>query len=816
MLTKKTMCVLTSIAMAIAGTFADTVVPALVDLNDIPGDTKILTNAVEYINSVAGGGGGGADMGAVTGVVNDAIAEFSRTNAVLSGGPYASLDDLNYGMIEPGEWEFSGSGYDQTKTYTIDEYEFEGVWAYDLYDNDSGLFIASTVNNERINTLFFQSVDITATRASLPDHLLNRSINLVSISSTQTLYFPSIVTNKSRDFIVSMYVSGGSQSVTFAGNNGETITWAKDAPPATFDAGTNIIRFTEVSQSCFLYQKLPAEGGGGSGGDVSYITDGTNTIDAAGNVYYIGQTNSVWIWRGDTDYGQPIWKKADEYDDWFWWSEGLMSEPMSQTPNGQNATNLVFLLDDNVFASCYRVFLHAKIYVGKLALTNDIPPAVTVVAPSTNAASGTAADAKATGTALWTGFTEWEISGIPEVVKSEYDIIYLSWSDIDEGWNLNFNKGMDSWATSTDGSIDDTSLVFTDVWDDKSGITFTATATRHLITPTKTSQLVNDGTNGSPFFASSGGVVRGAVTIYGGFAQGCADNSASGFCSHAEGTNTVASERFAHSEGFRTIASGVAAKASGLYSKASGRSSIAIGANSNASNNFSFVWNGFDNGPTGLFYGSHGNSTFNINPQNGLSGVWIGETNLQNHIRAAMSSKADISDLSYSMVEPGEWEFSYLPSGVTGTNMTYYNGEWTLYLTYGDETDSLSTSGSEDDLVVVFSYITATRPSLPGHLFNRANNMVKSSDTLQITLPPPIPNKSRDFRVRLVIDFPITSPITFVGATTNGVQESISFETENGTFPTLNTISTNILHFAETAPSIFYISNKSVSPAPAP
>ena len=373
--------------------------------------------------------------------------------------------------------------------------------------------------------------------------------------------------------------------------------------------------------------------------------------------------------------------------------------------------------------------------------------------------------------------------------------------------------------------------------------------------PTKTSQLTNDGSNGVPFFVSSGGTINGNVTMFGTFAQGCAGVNASGLCAHAEGTNTTASGMFSHAEGSSTTASGnyshaegnlskatgayshaqgyntkaigSASSAFGITSHAYGRASFAAGANANATNDLSFVWSSKDSGSSSSFYTSHGAGTFNINPTNGLAGVWIGETNLQNHIRREMSS-----DLPYAIVTPGEWSFSGI-----GENETIYSGPtftnsgeeyfWQLVVIEDSSqkvfvSDSWYDESHENDLSVTFQYesryITATRASLPGHLLNRANNQVKSSDTLQMTLPPPIPNKSRDFRVRLVITAPITSPdkITFVGATTNGVQESISFETENGTFPTLNTISTNILHFTETAPSIFYISNKAVAPAPAP
>ena len=57
-------------------------------------------------------------------------------------------------------------------------------------------------------------------------------------------------------------------------------------------------------------------------------------------------------------------------------------------------------------------------------LTNAVLPAVAVVAPSTNAPLGAAADARATGVALYTGYTEWvcdEVSDGWKFVKCDFN-----------------------------------------------------------------------------------------------------------------------------------------------------------------------------------------------------------------------------------------------------------------------------------------------------------------------------------------------------------------------------------------------------------
>ena len=133
---------------------------------------------------------------------------------------------------------------------------------------------------------------------------------------------------------------------------------------------------------------------------------------------------------------------------------------------------------------CYlfRESIYVANNIGKLALTNDIPPAVAVVVPSTNAIAGTAADAKATGTALYTGYTEWSCD--PASVNGTNVII--RWDDMEHKWYPSNEYGMGSARDGTEASV---SLSWTPMywW---GGVPLVAT--RHLITPTKTSQLVND------------------------------------------------------------------------------------------------------------------------------------------------------------------------------------------------------------------------------------------------------------------------------------------------------------------------------------
>lgn len=105
------------------------------------------------------------------------------------------------------------------------------------------------------------------------------------------------------------------------------------------------------------------------------------------------------------------------------------------------------------------------------------------------------------------------------------------------------------------------------------------------------------------------------------------NSTASGHYSTADGSGCTASGTGSMAFGQLTTASAGFATAFGRSTVASGAYSLAIGAQAIASDFCSFVWNGYGEEPSG--YSSHGEGTFNINPVNGSSGFYIGETNLQ-------------------------------------------------------------------------------------------------------------------------------------------------------------------------------------------
>ena len=166
--------------------------------------------------------------------------------------------------------------------------------------------------------------------------------------------------------------------------------------------------------------------------------------------------------------------------------------------------------------------------------------------------------------------------------------------------------------------------------------------------------------NGKGVYA--GGVVVGALGD-GAHAEGIG-SQAYEKGAHAEGYNTKAYGYEAHAEGGFTRADGEASHAEGFHSSAGGDAAHAAGVRSTATDHASFVWQGTAVDGTRYstipLYGSHGVGTFNINPVGGLSGFWIGNMNMSQHILAGVSSvvtKGYVEGLGISSAEEDPvWE----------------------------------------------------------------------------------------------------------------------------------------------------------------
>ena len=226
------------------------------------------------------------------------------------------------------------------------------------------------------------------------------------------------------------------------------------------------------------------------------ITDGTNVIDAAGNVFLLTNvTESTWTFSGGNsgtgaDYSiQGPLESGGQFFYYLYESDAVLDlSPYYQTP-----TNTVIFIETQVTATLHVVSSFVTNFVGRIALTNDLSSAITVVPPSTNAASRQAADAKATGIALYTGYTDWEYGGTAYIPTNTY--LFVVSPDPGGSEYLEYKvyeNGVLFALYDTQIDPDPTDVTFYT----ESGI---LTCSRHLVTPTKTSQLTNDGTNGIPF-----------------------------------------------------------------------------------------------------------------------------------------------------------------------------------------------------------------------------------------------------------------------------------------------------------------------------
>ena len=203
--------------------------------------------------------------------------------SLLNAGPstiVAEPSDLPYALVEPGEWEFSGSDVQSGHTYTIDTVKQGSVYLYIL--KDDGTQISEVSGSEDFETeVDFgangdPSVDIVATVVgdSLPGHLLDRAVNLVSASSTTSLVLPPKMDGKVRDFMVRLNVTDSSQQVSFSARSIEpTVTWLGGQPPSSFDVGVHLISISESADGEFVFIDGMSE-------DFETVTNKVTSIDA--------------------------------------------------------------------------------------------------------------------------------------------------------------------------------------------------------------------------------------------------------------------------------------------------------------------------------------------------------------------------------------------------------------------------------------------------------------------------------------------------------------------------------------------------------
>lgn len=203
--------------------------------------------------------------GATAGNLAALDAQGNLADSGAKASDFAAKADLPYRLVEPGKWEFSGSDVQSGHTYTVDTVKQGLDYQYILKDN--GTVISEVTGSENFETeVDFgangdPSVDIVATVVgdSLPGHLLDRAVNAVSVTGATTLTLPALVNaGKSRDLLVRLTVSADA-AVTFSAPTGETVTWDDaGSPTATYEAGTHLLRFTEVAQGVFHAEDMLA------------------------------------------------------------------------------------------------------------------------------------------------------------------------------------------------------------------------------------------------------------------------------------------------------------------------------------------------------------------------------------------------------------------------------------------------------------------------------------------------------------------------------------------------------------------------------
>lgn len=220
-------------------------------LKDLKQD-KLSAAQIGYINAVPDK----ADK-AVPSAAGNLASLDSSGNLADSGvkaSDFAAKSDLPYAMVTPGEWEFSGIGYDPSKSYSIEETEQSGVWYYDL-EVDGG-YPDQVTSQTKLDVVNFPNVSLTATRNVLHDRAGNR----VVVSGDTTLTLPDANPGYLRDFLVRLSISGSTvPTITFQGqgseapNGADEITYETDgdAFPVPDEEGDWLYSFTE---SCVAHK----------------------------------------------------------------------------------------------------------------------------------------------------------------------------------------------------------------------------------------------------------------------------------------------------------------------------------------------------------------------------------------------------------------------------------------------------------------------------------------------------------------------------------------------------------------------------------
>lgn len=186
-------------------------------------------------------------------------AQGNLADSGVKPSDFAAKTDLPYRLVEPGAWEFSGSGYDPTKTYEVYESGDEDTgYSYDLVENGTYIATLTDYSIEQALSIEFNlggSSSVIATRPSLPGHLCDRAVNKVELGSdvsSYTLTFPAVPENGgARDFFVRLIIQGSTPpTISFVEADGVTPVAfdADDDSWADIEPGVNILMFTDTAR----------------------------------------------------------------------------------------------------------------------------------------------------------------------------------------------------------------------------------------------------------------------------------------------------------------------------------------------------------------------------------------------------------------------------------------------------------------------------------------------------------------------------------------------------------------------------------------
>lgn len=178
--------------------------------------------------------------GAAAGNLASLTAQGNLADGGVKPSDFATPSDLPYRLVEPGKWgEVAGlpegvsapvEYFDDQWYFSVESAEYAGTLSSD------GLTLTATVPYEG------STHGVSATRASLPGHLLDRAVNAVSVTGATTLTLPALTTGKSRDFYIKLSLSSAA-SVSFVAASGEN---APSFIPASPSVGSGVWHFTEV------------------------------------------------------------------------------------------------------------------------------------------------------------------------------------------------------------------------------------------------------------------------------------------------------------------------------------------------------------------------------------------------------------------------------------------------------------------------------------------------------------------------------------------------------------------------------------------